>query len=124
MYLQGLSSSLPVDVQEALLKTIPGLENVHVMRPGYAIEYDCCDPTQLRATLEFKEFPGLYGAGQFNGSSGYEEAAAQGLVAGINAALSKYFSRHRVKNSSAPDLFKVNVARVFPDYVERIVALG
>ena len=87
MYLQGLSSSLPVDVQEALLKTIPGLENVHVMRPGYAIEYDCCDPTQLRATLEFKEFPGLYGAGQFNGSSGYEEAAAQGLVAGINAAL-------------------------------------
>ncbi len=86
MYLQGLSSSLPVDVQLAFLHTIPGLENVSVMRPAYAIEYDCCDPTQLAASLEFKAFPGLYGAGQFNGSSGYEEAAAQGLVAGINAA--------------------------------------
>ena len=84
MYLQGLSSSLPVDVQQALLQTIPGLEHVQVMRPGYAIEYDCCDPTQLHPTLEFKH---LYGAGQFNGSSGYEEAAAQGLIAGINAAL-------------------------------------
>ena len=87
MYLQGLSSSLPVDVQQALLQTIPGLEQVQVMRPGYAIEYDCCDPTQLKPTLEFKQFGGLYGAGQFNGSSGYEEAAAQGLIAGINAAL-------------------------------------
>ncbi|MBO5670408.1 MAG: tRNA uridine-5-carboxymethylaminomethyl(34) synthesis enzyme MnmG, partial [Clostridia bacterium] len=85
MYLQGLSSSLPVDVQLKFLHTIPGLENVSVMRPAYAIEYDCCDPTQLTAALEFKEFPGLYGAGQFNGSSGYEEAAAQGLVAGINS---------------------------------------
>ena len=87
MYLQGLSSSLPEDVQIQLLHTIAGLEKVKVMRPAYAIEYDCCDPLQLDATLEFLSIPGLYGAGQFNGSSGYEEAAAQGLVAGINAAL-------------------------------------
>lgn len=86
MYLQGLSSSLPEDVQLAFLHTIPGLEQVQVMRPAYAIEYDCCDPLQLAPTLEFLDIPGLYGAGQFNGSSGYEEAAAQGLIAGINAA--------------------------------------
>lgn len=87
LYLQGLSSSLPEDVQLAFIHTIPGLENAQVMRTAYAIEYDCVDPTALKATLEFNDIAGLYGAGQFNGSSGYEEAAAQGLVAGINAAL-------------------------------------
>ena len=86
-YLQGMSSSLPEDVQLAFLHTIDGLEDCEIMRPAYAIEYDCCDPTQLYATLEFKNISGLYGAGQFNGSSGYEEAGAQGLVAGINAGL-------------------------------------
>ncbi len=85
MYLQGMSSSLPEDVQLQFLRTIPGLEKVQVMRTAYAIEYDCVDPTSLKASLEFKDFPGLYGAGQFNGSSGYEEAGAQGLIAGINA---------------------------------------
>ncbi len=87
MYLQGLSSSLPEDVQLDFIHTIPGLEKAQVMRTAYAIEYDCVDPTALKATLEFNAIGGLYGAGQFNGSSGYEEAAAQGLVAGINAAL-------------------------------------
>lgn len=86
MYLQGLSSSLPEDVQLKFIHTIPGLENAQLMRTAYAIEYDCVDPTALDASLEFKNFEGLFGAGQFNGSSGYEEAAAQGLVAGINAA--------------------------------------
>ncbi len=85
MYLQGMSSSLPEDVQLMFLRTIPGLENVQVMRTAYAIEYDCVDPISLKSTLEFKDFDGLFGAGQFNGSSGYEEAAAQGLIAGINA---------------------------------------
>lgn len=87
MYLQGLSSSLPEDVQLDFIHTIPGLEKAQVMRTAYAIEYDCVDPTALKATLEFNDIDGLYGAGQFNGSSGYEEAAAQGLVAGVNAAL-------------------------------------
>ena len=87
MYLQGLSSSLPEDVQLAFIHTIPGLEHAQVMRTAYAIEYDCVDPRAMKASLEFHDFPGLFGAGQFNGSSGYEEAAAQGLVAGINAAM-------------------------------------
>lgn len=87
MYLQGMSSSLPEEVQLKFYHSIKGLENAVIMRPAYAIEYDCVDPLQMNNTLEFNEHPGLYGAGQFNGSSGYEEAAAQGLVAGINAAL-------------------------------------
>ncbi|MBQ4243451.1 MAG: tRNA uridine-5-carboxymethylaminomethyl(34) synthesis enzyme MnmG [Clostridia bacterium] len=86
LYIQGLSSSLPEDVQLKILHSIPGLRNAEVMRTAYAIEYDCVDPLCLRASLEFHDFEGLFGAGQFNGSSGYEEAAAQGLVAGINAA--------------------------------------
>lgn len=86
LYLQGMSSSLPEDVQLKFLRTIKGLENVEVMRTAYAIEYDCVDPLALKPSLEFLDLSGLYGAGQFNGSSGYEEAAAQGLIAGINAA--------------------------------------
>ncbi|MBQ6935680.1 MAG: tRNA uridine-5-carboxymethylaminomethyl(34) synthesis enzyme MnmG [Clostridia bacterium] len=87
LYLQGLSSSLPEDVQLQILKSVKGLENVKVMRTAYAIEYDCVNPLSLKSTLEFNDLDGLFGAGQFNGSSGYEEAAAQGLIAGINAAL-------------------------------------
>ena len=85
MYVQGMSSSLPEDVQKEMLRTLPGLENVEIMRTAYAIEYDCINPLQLKSTLEFKSIEGLFSAGQFNGSSGYEEAAAQGLIAGINA---------------------------------------
>ncbi len=87
MYLQGMSSSLPEDIQEAFYKTIPGLENLEIVRPAYAIEYDCIDPQDIKINLEHRSFDGLFCAGQFNGSSGYEEAAAQGLIAGINAAL-------------------------------------
>ena len=87
VYVQGMSTSMPMDVQLAFLHTIPGLEHCHVMRAGYAIEYDCIDPTQLKPTLEFKAIRGFFSAGQSNGTSGYEEAAAQGLIAGINAAL-------------------------------------
>ena len=87
MYLGGMSSSLPEDVQYAMYRTVPGLENVKIVRNAYAIEYDCINPRQLKPTLEFKAIKGLFSGGQFNGSSGYEEAAAQGLIAGINAAL-------------------------------------
>ena len=87
MYIQGFSTSMPTDVQYEMLRSLPGFENAEIMRYAYAIEYDLAEPTQMYPTLEFKNLSGLYGAGQFNGTSGYEEAAAQGLVAGINAAL-------------------------------------
>lgn len=87
MYVQGMSTSMPIDVQMEFLRTIPGLENVRIMRPGYAIEYDCINPLQLKPSLEFKQISGFFSAGQTNGTSGYEEAASQGLIAGINAAL-------------------------------------
>ena len=87
LYIQGFSTSMPTDIQHRMLKSLPGFENAEIMRYAYAIEYDCADPTEMYPTLEFKKVAGLYGAGQFNGTSGYEEAAAQGLVAGINAAL-------------------------------------
>lgn len=86
MYVQGMSTSMPIDVQYEFLRTIPGLQDVRIMRPGYAIEYDCLDPLQLTPYLETKKVQGLFSAGQSNGTSGYEEAAAQGLIAGINAA--------------------------------------
>lgn len=87
MYVQGMSTSMPIDVQMEFLRTIPGLENVRIMRPGYAIEYDCINPLQLKPSLEYKKISGFFSAGQTNGTSGYEEAASQGLIAGVNAAL-------------------------------------
>ena len=104
MYLQGLSSSLPEDVQLEFLHTIPGLEHCEVMRTAYAIEYDCIDPLALKRSLEFNDFDGLFGAGQFNGSSGYEEAAAQGLIAGINA--------HRAMKGESPVVLKRDEAYI------------
>ena len=89
MYIQGFSTSMPTDVQYEMMRSLPGFENAEIMRYAYAIEYDCAEPTQMLPTLEFKQVRGLYGAGQFNGTSGYEEAAAQGIVAGINAALAE-----------------------------------
>ena len=100
MYIQGMSSSLPEEVQLQFYHTLPGFENAIIMRPAYAIEYDCVDPVQMCSALEFRDFPGLFGAGQFNGSSGYEEAAAQGLIAGINAAL-KVLKRPQLELSRA-----------------------
>ena len=100
MYIQGMSSSLPEEVQLQFYHTLPGFENAIIMRPAYAIEYDCVDPVQMCSALEFRDFPGLFGAGQFNGSSGYEEAAAQGLIAGINAAL-KVLKRPQLELSQA-----------------------
>ncbi len=96
MYIAGMSSSLPEDVQIRMYRSVPGLENAKIVRNAYAIEYDCINPMQLKPTLEFKVIEGLFSGGQFNGSSGYEEAAAQGLIAGINAAMNYYLDENRL----------------------------
>jgi hypothetical protein len=114
MYLQGMSSSLPEEVQIEFYKTIDCLKDVKIMRNAYAIEYDCIDPSALKATLEMKNFEGLYGAGQFNGSSGYEEAAAQGLIAGINAAL-----KIKDEGNDLPILAFLHFPPVFGDFICR-----
>ena len=110
MYVGGMSSSLPEDVQYAMYRSVAGLENVKIVRNAYAIEYDCIDARQLYPTLEFKNIEGLYSGGQFNGSSGYEEAAAQGLVAGINAAL-KILGREQNLQDRCLGLFQAQVLR-------------
>ena len=95
MYLGGMSSSLPEDVQYAMYRTVPGLEHVKIVRNAYAIEYDCINSLELKPTLEFKKISGCFSGGQFNGSSGYEEAAVQGFMAGVNAACLLYTSTRR-----------------------------
>ncbi len=115
LYIQGFSTSMPTDVQQEMLKSLPGFENAEIMRYAYAIEYDCAEPTQMKATLEFKKIEGLFGAGQFNGTSGYEEAAAQGIVAGINAAL---------KVQSKPEMILPRASSYIGTLIDDLVTKG